>query len=278
MSEPEATTSAIERVTPQLVQPTSNKRRVIILGASNVARSFSTLVATARSISQGPLEIVAAHGRGRSYGTAWSAVLMRKLPGILSCGLWDAIRESNAPSSALVTDIGNDLLYEHSVATIAGWVEQCLDRLATRSAQTIITSLPIENILGISEARYKFFRNLFVPGCSLGLREVESRARELDERVRALATSRSMTVVAPQRSWYGHDPIHIRIKHYPKAWCEVLGSWQSTPEMSRFSRGKWRESIYLNTRLPARVRWFNRELRAVEPCVRLSDGTTIALY
>jgi hypothetical protein len=243
MSEPEATTSATERVTPQFVRPTSNKRRVIILGASNVTRSFGTLVATVRSISQEPLEIIAAHGHGRSYGTAWSAVLMRKLPGILSCGLWDSIRESTAPSSALVTDIGNDLLYEHSVSTVAGWVEQCLDRLSAMSAQTIVTSLPVENILGISEARYKFFRNLFVPGCSLSLREMEGRARELDERVRALAMSRSMMVVVPQRGWYGLDPMHIRIGHYPKAWREVLGSWQSTTELSGFSRGKWRESL-----------------------------------
>ena len=263
---------------PSADRSISSMRRVIILGASNVTRSFGTLVATARSIHDGPLEIVAAHGHGRSYGMAWSAVFARKLPGILSCGLWDMSQEFVARPAALVTDIGNDLLYEHPVSTVAGWVEQCLDRLSAMSAQTIVTGLPVENILGISEARYKFFRNLFVPGCSLGRREIEARSIALDERVRALAMSRSMTVVAPRLAWYGLDPMHIRLRHYPTAWHEVLRSWRVQDDMPGISRGKLMESLYLRSRIPARVRWFNRELNASQPSARLRDGTTVAIY
>ena len=254
-------------------------RRLIILGASNVTRSFGTLVSTARAAWQEPLEIVAAHGHGRSYGAPWSTVLVRKLPGILSCGLWDAIRSKPAvPTAALVTDIGNDILYEVSVPTISGWVERCLDQLAAIGAQTIVSSLPVENILGLSEARYKFFRNLFMPGCSLRLNETAARALELNERVCSLATSRGMKMVSARRAWYGVDPIHVRMRAYPLAWRELLSEWQSDRDNTAFSRGKLAESLYLRSRVPERVRWFGREFGVAQPSARLRDGTTVALY
>jgi hypothetical protein len=253
--------------------------RFIILGASNVTRSFGTLVAAARDVWNGPLEIVAAHGHGRSYGADWTTVLMRKLPGILTSGLWDAVRSDlRKPTSALVTDIGNDILYEHSVPTIAGWVEECLDRLAALEAQTAVMALPVENIFGLSEARYKFFRNLFMPGCSLGLREAADRAIELNERVAALVTSRNMKLVPQRREWYGLDPIHVRRKTYPGAWREVFFTWPSQRENAAFSRRKIAESWYLRSRIPQRVKLFGRELSAAQPSARLRDGTTVALY
>ena len=159
-----------------------------MLGASNVTRSFGTLVATARTVWNEPLEIIAAHGHGRSYGTDWSRVLVRKLPGILSCGLWNSLVHSASTSTstaAIVTDIGNDILYEYDVPTIAGWIEQCLDRLAAINAQTIVTGLPIENIFKLSEARYKFFRTLLMPGCTLRLSDTAQRAIDLNDRVRS---------------------------------------------------------------------------------------------
>lgn len=254
-------------------------RRLIILGASNVTRSFGRLVAVARNVWNEPLEILAAHGHGRSYGVPWTRVMARRLPGILSSGLWQTLEQSPpAPTAALVTDIGNDILYEHSVSVIAGWVEQSLDQLSAREARTIIARLPLENLLGLSEARFKFFRNLFMPGCSLCLTEVTNRAHDLNDRVEALARARGMSVVVPHSAWYGLDPIHIRQRSYSVAWREVLGAWQSTNENRAFSRAKLHESLYLRTRFPQRVQWFGRDFNREQPVARLRDGTTIALY
>ena len=57
------------------------KRRVILLGASNLTRAISTVIGIAQATLDGPLDIVAALGHGRSYGM-WSRVLFRELPGI----------------------------------------------------------------------------------------------------------------------------------------------------------------------------------------------------
>jgi len=232
----------------------------------------------ARDLWNEPLEILAAHGHGRSYGAPWTRVLARKLPGILPSQLWqDLAADPPGKTCALMTDIGNDILYEFPVADIAGWVEQCLDRLCAAQADGIVATLPVDNLHGLSEARYKFFRNLFMPGCSLGLSDVMRRAQALNRSVEALATARGMHVVTPRGAWYGLDPIHIRQRLYRSAWQEVLGKWREQKNSS-ISRLKLTESLYVRTRFPQQVKWFGRHFCAPQPSVRLADGTTIALY
>jgi hypothetical protein len=179
---------------------------------------------------------------------------------------------------AIVTDIGNDILYEFDVPTIASWVELCLDRLADAEARTVVTGLPIENIFGLSEIRYKFFRNLLMPGCSLSLKETADRAIDLNERVGALAKARGMHVHLPVKQWYGLDPIHIRLRHYPRAWNAIFSSWSSANENRSISRAKLSDALYLRTRTPARIKWFNREYKVAQPCAKFADGTILSMY
>jgi hypothetical protein len=85
--------------------------RIVALGASNLTRGFQTVVATARSMAGPRAEVVAALGHGRSYGMA-SRLMVRTLPGILQSGLWHQLEVlPPAPTRALVTDVGNDVLY-----------------------------------------------------------------------------------------------------------------------------------------------------------------------
>src|SRR3954463_14296552 len=136
-------------------------RRVILLGASNVTRSFPTVVATARQTWSEPIEIMAAMGHGRSYGQdSWC--FGRKIPGIFSCALWQDLQNRKPlPTAALVTDIGNDMLYGISSDQLLDWVERCLDRLVEAGAATILTQMPIESIERLGERRFQFFRRLF---------------------------------------------------------------------------------------------------------------------
>src|SRR5439155_11570702 len=100
--------------------------RVVLLGASNLTLGFPMLVSELRAWLGSPVEILCAHGHGRSYGLA-SRVLFRELPGIVECGLWRALASAPArPTLALLTDVGNDIMYGRDVEEIAGWVETAL--------------------------------------------------------------------------------------------------------------------------------------------------------
>ena len=104
-------------------------RRVILLGASNLTRGIATVIDACHRQWGQPLDCLAALGHGRSYGTR-STVLGRTLPSIQDCRLWSALDDRPAvPTAALVTDIGNDVMYEAPVDKIVEWVTRCFDQL-----------------------------------------------------------------------------------------------------------------------------------------------------
>ena len=261
----------------ELGEAPSPPQRVVLLGASNLTRGISTIVELARRQWGSPVEVLAALGHGRSYGMR-SSVLGRALPGILKCGLWDALaRYPGAPTAALLTDIGNDLLYHAPPEQVADWVEECLEKLAPYGTKAVVTGLPVCNLERLGAARFLFIRSLFVPSCRLDLKTVVERAWELQGRLEAIAKTRGVPLVTPQLAWYGFDPIHLRMRVWPEAWRDILSHWSG-----EHSEGRLKPSLarWLRLRsLAPQQRWLlGVEQRRAQPCARLRDGTTIAYY
>ena len=156
----------------------------VVLGASNVSRGLSRLVDVIETRAA-PADLFVAAGHGRSYGAA-SRVWARRLPSILRCGLWrgldraghvavaahgagaghampdgaaavaDAAAGAAPPTPAdrprlhaLVTDVGNDLLYGFSVEQVAAWLRESIGRLADRGARIAVTRLPLASIASV---------------------------------------------------------------------------------------------------------------------------------
>jgi hypothetical protein len=226
-----------------------------------------------------PLEVLTAVGHGRSYGQP-SQFLGRRLPGILQCELWSKLEPvPGLPTAALVTDIGNDLLYESPVDQVAGWVDETLARLARVGARTVVTLLPTESLRGLSNWKFRLFRRLFVPGCRLDRQTVLDRVAELSARVNALARRHGAQAVPQQAAWYGFDPLHFPLARRGRVWSEILSAWNtdgapwSTPRRSAPLL-----TIALRARAPHQ-RWiFSREQRGAQPVILLSNGTRVWLY
>jgi hypothetical protein len=253
-------------------------RRVVLLGASNLTRGISTVVETAQAVWGSPLEVLAALGHGRSYGLR-SRVLGRELPGITSCGLWgDLAARGPAETAALVTDIGNDLLYGASVPTILGWVAESLDRLMPLGARTVMTLLPLASVETLSQWRFKIARTCAFPKSRAQFDEILHQARELNAGLARLAAERNVRIVEQRGAWYGFDAIHIRLRHRRAAWSEILAPWSDAPSAAPTARGSLTRWLYLRSLPPLERRLFGRARRAAQPSGRLRDGTTIALY
>jgi hypothetical protein len=253
-------------------------RRVILLGASNLTRSISTVVETACRLWSSPLDILAAFGHGRSYGARhW--LLGRELPGIVECGLWDALKNRPpAPTAALVTDIGNDLLYEEPVSAIEDWIEWCLEQIARSEARVVMTLLPLSNIGQISPFRYVFFRTLLYPGCRLKFGTLVDRAFALNQRLWDIGKRRGLVLVEQQPEWYGFDPVHIKRRYFARAWLNILSGWADGLPLPEPARGSLRRWLYLRLLGPERRWLFGREQQTSQPAGRLADGTTLAFY
>jgi len=203
--------------------------RVVVLGASNVSRGLARLVAAVRTRSPRPAHLFVAAGHGRSYG-ANSRVGMRRLPSILWCGLWRALdREAVAasgPLRAVITDVGNDLLYGFSVEQTAAWVRQAAGRLAAHDATLAITRLPLEGIASVGTVRYRLLRTLYVPGCPLSLDQLQDAAARLDTALVAIAREFGSTIIEQPGAWYGLDAIHVRRRSLDALWSEVCDAWE----------------------------------------------------
>jgi len=196
--------------------------RLVALGASNLTRGLSVVTGIAAHAWGGELELYAALGHGRSYGVP-SSVLLRRLPGILESSLWRVLEAAPARATrAVITDVGNDILYGHSAGTILEWVEECAARLAHRAQDLVITGLPLASIGALSPLRFAFFRTLFAPRCRLGLAQTRAVAAQVDQGLRLLARRRGVRFVEPRAHWYGLDPIHLRRRSWPEAWNAIL--------------------------------------------------------
>lgn len=243
--------------------------RAVLLGASNLKISLPLVLDRVRRRTGGPVEALAACGHGRSWGT-WSRFLyVRHLPGIARCGLWRELQgRPPLPTLALVTDIGNDLVYGAPVQEIAGWVEACLDRLEPET-EIVMTLLPLARLERLSQPQVRLAAGLLFPGRPAPWPALLDRARDLDERLRRIGGERGARLVEPAAAWYGLDPIHFRRRVRREVWAYVLPVPAGpAPEAGR--------------RLPllgaAESRLFGATVRRPQPAIRLADGSTVSLF
>jgi hypothetical protein len=251
---------------------------LVALGASNLTRGFATVVNTARRVWGEPIDILAALGHGRSYGMR-SLFLFRSLPGILECGLWRELEaKPRARIHAIVTDIGNDILYGAAPETVLAWVRECVTRLRVLGAEVTITDLPLDSARRLSSGRYLFFRSVLVPSCRLDLAEARARCEAVAAGIEALACSEGLRLVRLRPEWYGVDPIHIRPRFWSSAWREILvphGELETAPRDLGL-RPIGAAALYLAA--PERGWLCGIERRRTQPAVRTSGGTTVRFY
>lgn len=246
--------------------------RLVALGASNLTRGLHALVSLSQQAWGRDAHVLAALGHGRSYGVT-SRFLVRSLPGILDCGLWRALERQGAaePTRALVTDVGNDILYGHPPERVLAWVETCIDRLHAVTGDIAITDLPVAGIRRLKPARFLFFRTLFVPSCRLSLATVLERSEQVSDGLVDMARRRSLRLVRLRPEWYGFDPIHIRPALWWSAWSEILACTSHPEEPPRRSR---LQALRLYLAAPERMNLLGVERRRPQP----APGSTLELY
>ncbi len=252
-------------------------RRVVILGASNVTLGLSTIVDTVRHAWGAPLEMLVAAGHGRSYGLT-THVLGRGLPGITQCGLWDELERLPArPTAALLTDIGNDIIYGCSVGPVERWLDTCLARLAGQVDRLVVTRPPLEVIFAQPEWKLRLLTSLIFPSSRLNLSTALARAEELDELLPQYASRYGAYVVQPEARWYSWDPIHIARRQRRSAWQSYMSWWTDgrPPEPATRSLRRW---YSMQRARPLRWTRFGYARSCQQPTRTLPDGTTISLF
>ncbi len=254
--------------------------RVVLLGASNLAIGLPLIVRQLFAGLPRPLEIFAACGHGRSFCT-WSRVLFRALPGIDRCGLWtdldQAAESRESRTLALVTDVGNDLIYGSSPQVIARRVESCLKALARHRAEVVVTRLPLASVERLSALRYHATKAVFFPRSGGRWSEMRQKARELDESLGQIAARFSAQLIDQPLDWYGFDPLHIRRSRRAAAWRTIFTGWPSFAAANQKRSISLADVVRLRLAAPAERRLFGRQQMRLQPALELGD-VPIRLY
>jgi hypothetical protein len=245
------------------------------LGASNLTMGFASLLASARH-SWGPeIDVLTAFGYGRSYGKP-SFFAGRTLPGILQSGLWrDLEAAPRAETRALVTDVGNDILFGVEPPELLEWIDGALRRLRGFTDDIVVTDLPLPSMERLKPLKFLFFRSVFYPPCRLSRETVFERARAVNEGLEALARSHRARFVKLELSWYGFDPIHIRPRRWKDAWPVILHGASKDSNATKYSRAEW---IRVHAMPAERQSTFGRERLRPQSGTLLPLGGRIRVY
>jgi hypothetical protein len=253
------------------------QRRLILLGASNVARGIASAVAAADAAWNQPLDLLAAFGHGRSYGLP-SMVLGRTLTGIVQCQLWNDLDARAAlPTSAIVTDVGNDLLYGASPEKISAWVKNSFERLSRHHAAIVVSGIPLASIAKLRPWEFRFFRAIFYPNSHLTFADALAAAGELDERLRELSKEFDAQFVEPETAWYSVDRIHIRRSAQRFAWRQFFAPF-AAESLDELPSATLRRFLYLRALTPYQRWLFGIPNGRAQPSGRLPNGTVVSLY
>lgn len=251
---------------------------VVILGASNVTYGLGTYVSSLTASFDSGVRLWIAHGHGRSFGRKSSA-FVRRLEGHVQSRLWtawDTHADQSSARFALITDVGNDLLYGASVPTILGWVETCLRRLKAKGCEVTIATPPVDAIQSLSRLRYTATAKMFFPKTAVSWDQMQQAVLELDSGLKILAAEGGAAIVEPQPNWYGFDPIHIRRSRRAEAIADLLSRWPSGPPVSVRTARPWK-TLHLWQRGPAQ-KWIAGRLIETPQPVQSDAACELWLY
>lgn len=258
-------------------------RTVVLLGASNLRIGLRKVVQCIRERIPGPLHLNFACGHGRSYGL-WSSIPFRALPGIIQSGLWE---ELSLPSSrsgprtlALITDVGNDLLYGVEPPQILAWVAECVERLKQRDANLVVTLPPERRLQKLSNAGFLLTRTLLFSRSTLTRAEMLRNVEELRAGLIQVAEAAGAAVVDPELQWYGLDPIHIRWGQRGAAWRAIVSAWQNAadfPKAAEATSLTKPPGLAVRWKRPRCRRFLGRMQETPQPCYS-TPGLEISFY
>jgi len=214
---------------PPLALSTNNQTQnpvlFIFLGASNLARSFYGLKrCIRRCIFPRPASFVHAMGPGRGY-VSRGGILNAIYSPILNCGILEAVRNKKIKDQsvvALITDIGNDIMYGVSSEKIINGLQYLLNSLGEFKTNIFITLIPVDLENDISELHFHIIRQIYFPKSPVKYSQASNNIKAINKFI-LQSSNKKITVINDMKQFCGIDKIHYSILKSQSAWSHVVG-------------------------------------------------------
>ena len=193
---------------------------LILLGASNLSRgcfAFSSYMKAC--LYPRPVEVLIASGPGRGYH-APGGLLHVNYPPICSSDIFEVAHDKMKSGSqvvALVTDIGNDIMYGVSAERLIETIQQIFSRLQSMNAKVFYTTLPVAFEKGIHPIWFYVLRSLLLPFSRVSFDEATAGIIATNSFLRG-AASENLHLISDMNRFLGYDEIHY-------GWLRSHGAW-----------------------------------------------------
>lgn len=198
---------------------------LVLLGASNLSLGWFALARHMQAcLHPRPMEFMVAAGPGRAY-RASGGLLNIVYPPVQSSEIFEAARrksESGYRVIALVTDIGNDIMYGVSAEQLIGTIQQVFDQLRSVHADIFFTTLPAAFERGIHPIRFYILRTLLLPASRVSYDEAMAAIIQVNQYLREAASQEGHLIPDVDR-FLGFDEIHYGWLRAQHAWSHIAG-------------------------------------------------------
>lgn len=193
----------------------------VLLGASNLARGHLALAnCLQRSLYPRPVRFLYALGPGRGY-RAWGGFLRMVYPPIRSSRIFSAAREnSGCQVVAVVTDIGNDIMYNVPPGDIMACLEDIFQRLRECDALILATPIPSSLETDLSRFSFLFLRSIFYPNSRVSHQKAVASIGQINGFLKDSAKQK-VRLLSGLEEFSGWDKIHFSLWRGHLAWSRI---------------------------------------------------------
>lgn len=193
------------------------------LGASNLARGYTALSHfIVRRLAPHPVECFSAFGPGRGYA-ATGGVLNITFPPIAECGLLEAVRlrvSTGARTLALLTDIGNDIMYGLPPAEIIACLEKIIKQILAMDGQVLATPISLDVERDVGRRAFRILRTVYFPKSRMTMEQAAQAVAKINAFLYQVRSER-VHLLDGMSAFRGCDKIHYAVLKNSAAWTRV---------------------------------------------------------
>lgn len=196
---------------------------IILLGASNLSRGYYSLTrCIKRNLEPRPVSFLSALGPGRAY-CAFGGVMTAVYPPIGSSQIFSGAKGQPQTASrkiALITDLGNDIMYGIPPGKIIAEIKNILQRLEDMDADALITPIPSTLVSQLTPSAFRFLKAVFFPRSKVERLEVIAAVQKINQAMEEGLGCR-VTVISGLENFMGWDKIHYGLCHFGVVWSRI---------------------------------------------------------
>ena len=196
---------------------------LVLLGASNLSRGCFAFVRHIKTcLYPRKVEVLIASGPGRAYHAS-GGLLNVSYPPICTSDIFEAAHsksESGYQVVALVTDIGNDIMYSVSAEQVIETIQQVFARLKSMNAEIYYTTLPAAFEKGVHPLWFYFLRSILLPFSRVSYDEAVAGIVKVNRFLKESGGTYGHMVPDMDR-YLGFDEIHYGWLRAHSAWSHI---------------------------------------------------------